>query len=87
MNDDELRRLVIEQLRIARLTFGVPDAEQAGESLELTSLELVRMLVNLEELLDIEIDEVAIMNARLDTIDDVVALLRESLVLPSGAAE
>jgi len=87
MNDDELRRLVTDQLRTARQSFGVTDAQPVGDSLDLTSLELVRMLVNLEELLDIEIDEVAIMNARLDSVGDVVALLRESMAQPTGVVE
>jgi acyl carrier protein len=48
--------------------------------LELTSLELVRLLVSLEERLDIEFDDVEIMNAHFDTVDDIVALVRGSLV-------
>jgi acyl carrier protein len=88
MNDEELRRLVVEQLEVARQGFGPAGGEPAGDSLDLTSLELVRVLVNLEEQLDTEIDEVSFMNARLETVDDIVALLRESLALsPTGAAE
>ena len=50
----------------------------ANGGLELTSLELVRLLVSLEERLGIELDDAAIMNAHFDTVDDIVALVTRS---------
>lgn len=88
MNDHELRRMVVEQLNILRQSSGHDGGQRVDDGLELTSLELVRLLVSLEEQLDVELDEVAIMNARLDTVDDIVALMRESLALAAtGAVE
>jgi acyl carrier protein len=46
--------------------------------LELTSLELVRLLVSLEERLGIELDDATIMNGHFDTVDDIVALVAQS---------
>jgi acyl carrier protein len=50
----------------------------AKGGLALTSLELVRLLVSLEERLGIELDDAAIMNAHFDTVDDIVALVAQS---------
>jgi acyl carrier protein len=83
MNTEELRRVVLDQLQVTRQSFDTT-SEPAGGELDLTSLDLVRLLVSLEEQLDIEIDEVAIMNARLDTVDDVVSLVQRSFVLTSS---
>jgi acyl carrier protein len=55
------------------------------DGLELTSLELVRLLVSLEEHLDIEIDDAEVMNANFQTVDDIVSLVSRSLA-PSGHA-
>ncbi|MFC4049264.1 MULTISPECIES: phosphopantetheine-binding protein [Actinomadura] len=84
MNDQELRQIVVEavdQVRQGGDGDGDHDGDQPGDELDLTSLELVRLLVNLEELLDIDLDDAAIMNGRLDTVDDIVALMRQSLTV------
>lgn len=88
MNHEELSRVVIEQLRATRQKAGQDAGDTIDGNLDLTSLEIVRLLVALEEHLDTEIDETAIMNARLETVDDVVALLRKSLALSAtGTSE
>ena len=84
MNDWELRQMVVEQLHYVRQDAG--QDQPAGDDLDLTSLELVRLLVNLEEQLDVELDYAAIMNGRLDTIDDIVALMRRSLTVAATVA-
>jgi acyl carrier protein len=79
-NDGELRNLIIELL----MAEGHEDGELTDRTsltdggLELTSLELVRLLVNLEEHLGIELDDAAIMNAHFDTVDDIVTLVARS---------
>ena len=50
-----------------------------GDGLHLSSLELVRLLVNLEERFDIELDDVTIMNSRFDSVADLVHLVGRSL--------
>jgi acyl carrier protein len=85
MNDDqELRQLIAKLLASEGRTNGelelAPNTSLTEGGLELTSLELVRLLVSLEEHLDIELDDVEIMNAHFDTVDDIVALVRGSLV-------
>jgi acyl carrier protein len=55
------------------------------DGLALTSLELVRLLVNLEEHLEIELDDVAVMNAHFETVADILALVDVSLA-PIGSA-
>lgn len=62
----------------------IPQTSLADDGLALTSLELVRLLVSLEERLDIELDDVAVMNAHFDTVADIVAVVRESM---SGAEQ
>lgn len=84
MNDDqELRQLIAKLLASEGRGTGelelAPDTSLTEGGLELTSLELVRLLVSLEEHLDIELDDVEIMNAHFDTVDDIVALVRGSL--------
>jgi acyl carrier protein len=90
MNDQELRELIAHLLESAWQASGEPVTGAPGanpdDGLELTSLELVRLLVTLEEHLDIELDDVAVMNARLDTVDDIIALVRESQPLSSTGA-
>jgi hypothetical protein len=91
VDDEELRRVVVARLHDARNGFGGKGADgdgfgpgEDGDALNLTSLEVVRLLVRLEEDLDTEIDEAAVMNVRLDTVDDVVSLLRQSLAGAGG---
>lgn len=81
MNDQELRQIVVDAVAQVRQG-GDNDDDQPADELDLTSLELVRLLVNLEELLDIDLDDAAIMNGRLDTVDDIVALMRRSSTVP-----
>ncbi len=50
----------------------------AEGGLHLSSLELVRLLVGLEERLGIELDDATIMNARFDTVADLVTLVHEA---------
>lgn len=83
MTDEELRLLIAKLLTLdkngagdARITVGTPLADGG---LHLSSLELVRLLVGLEDHLDIQLDDEEVMNTRLDTVDDVVALVRDSL--------
>lgn len=46
---------------------------------ELTSLDLIRVLVTLEEQLSIEIDDSAIMNANFATVGDLVEVVDKSV--------
>jgi DNA-binding SARP family transcriptional activator/acyl carrier protein/DNA polymerase III delta prime subunit len=62
-----------------------PQTSLADDGLALTSLELVRLLVNLEERMDVELDDVAIMNASFDNVGDILALLGVSRT-PTGRA-
>ncbi len=88
-DDHELRQLIVGLLQ--EQGGGNSDVELTPQTplteggLELTSLELVRLLVSLEGHLDIELDDVEIMNANFDTVDDIVALVGRSLA-PSGRA-
>ncbi|MDT0263447.1 acyl carrier protein [Jatrophihabitans lederbergiae] len=50
----------------------------AEGGLNLSSLELVRLLVGLEERLDIELDDATIMNARFDTVEDLITLVHQA---------
>lgn len=77
MNDEQEIRTLIGSLLPG-------DRSQAGEDLDLTSLELVRLLVNLEEHLGIEFDDGEIMNVRIDAIDDIVALVRAAMPASTG---
>lgn len=88
MTDDrELRQLIVGLLEKQVDGDGElePRTSLADGGLELTSLELVRLLVSLEEHLDLELDDADIMNANFDTVDDIVALVSRSLS-PTGSA-
>lgn len=80
MNDQNLRQLIMDVL-VAE-GHGEDDVTSetalADGGLELTSLELVRLLVSLEERLGVEFDDAAIMNAHFGTVDDIVALVSQS---------
>lgn len=81
-DDQELRRLIVsllDQQTAAHSGGELPPASAADGGFDLTSLELVRLLVNLEEHLDVEFDDLEIMNANFDTVDDVVALIGRAL--------
>jgi acyl carrier protein len=86
-DNQDLLQLIVSLLRQQK---GIGDLElTAGtpltDDLELTSLELVRLLVSLEEHLDIQIDDAEIMNANFQTVDDIVSLVSRSSA-PSGHA-
>lgn len=88
MTDDrELRQLIVGLLEKQVDGDGElePRTSLGDGGLDLTSLELVRLLVSLEEHLDLELDDADIMNANFDTVDDIVALVSRSLS-PTGSA-
>ena len=68
-------RVVVEEL----LESQVGPRPASSDVLDITSLELVRLLVGLEDRLGIQLDDVAIMNISLETTDDLVALLERSV--------
>lgn len=82
VNDDQNLRQVIMDLLVAEGHNGgggvTSQTSLAEGGLELTSLELVRLLVSLEERLGIELDDATIMNANFGTVDDIVALVARS---------
>jgi len=84
MSDETMRQLVIEHVAAVRGQGANVDELRGDEALDLTSLELVRVLVNIEEQLNVELDDAAVVNRRLDTIEDIVALLRQALGAPEG---
>jgi acyl carrier protein len=88
-DDHELRQLIVDLLDKQVGGDGeaatTPRASLTEGGLDLTSLELVRLLVSLEEHLDMELDDVEVMNANFETVDDIVALVGRSLA-PSGRA-
>ena len=65
MNTEELRQVVIEQLHAARESFGLTE-QAAGDGLDLTSLDLVRLLVSLEEVLDTGVPRLRLFQHRSD---------------------
>lgn len=79
-NEQNVRQLVLDML-VAEghgndsATLQVALAEGG---LHLSSLELVRLLVSLEERLGISLDDASIMNARFDSVDDIVNLVTQS---------
>lgn len=78
--NQDLRQLIIDVLAAEGRADGDVTARTALASggLELTSLELVRLLVGLEERLGIELNDAAIMNGHFDTVDDIIALVTQS---------
>ncbi len=80
MNDQDLRQLIMDVLVAeGHGDDGVTSETALAEGgLELTSLELVRLLVSLEERLGAEFDDATIMNAHFGTVDDIVALVAQS---------
>lgn len=80
MNDQDTRDVIIDLLAAEghggdRVT---SQTALADGGLELSSLELVRLLVSLEERLGIELDDAVILTARFDTVDDIVSLVAQS---------
>lgn len=82
MSDDQNVRQLIMDMLVAE-GFGKDSATLqealSGGGLRLSSLELVRLLVSLEERLGISLDDAAIMNARFETVDDIVSLVTQSV--------
>lgn len=72
------RLLLADNAAVAELEVNGTTSLATG-GLELTSLELIRLLVGLEEALDIELDDEMIMNSHFDTVDDVVELTGRGL--------
>jgi acyl carrier protein len=76
-SEQEIREQVAELIREIG---GKGDADVSGESslgnggFELTSLELMRLLVEVEERLGVEVGDDAIMNTNFEVVDDVVSL-------------
>jgi acyl carrier protein len=76
--EQEVRQVVVELIHEID---GKSDADVAPDSslgtggLELTSLEVVRVLVGLEEQLGVELEDGAIMNSSLEVVDDLVSLV------------
>lgn len=63
------------------MSMGTPLADGG---LELTSLELIQLLVQLEERLDIKIPDNAVMNAFLDDVGDLFRLVDACSDAPAG---
>jgi acyl carrier protein len=76
--EEDVRRAVVDLVHEIE---GKGDAEVTPQSslgtggLELTSLEVVRLLVGLEERVGAELDDAAIMNSNLEVVDDIVSLV------------
>jgi acyl carrier protein len=77
-SEQEIREVVVD---LVHEIDGKADADVAPDSslgtggLELTSLEVVRILVGLEEKLGVELEDGAIMNSSLEVVDDLVSLV------------
>jgi len=88
--EQEIRQVVVDLVHEIE---GKADADVAPDSslgtggLELTSLEVVRILVGLEEQLGVELEDGAIMNSSLEVVDDLVSLVVDcaSELEPAGA--
>ncbi|MEU3625188.1 hypothetical protein BS329_21085 [Amycolatopsis coloradensis] len=83
MRDSEIhalikRLLLADNAAVAEMKVDGGTSLATG-GLELTSLELIRLLVGLEESLDIELDDEMIMNSHFGTVDDVVELVGRGL--------
>ncbi|CAM3729609.1 BTAD domain-containing putative transcriptional regulator [Kibdelosporangium persicum] len=80
-----IENLLASQGRADEHLVVTPQTSLADDGLALTSLELVRLLVSLEERMDVELDDVAIMNASFDNVGDILALVGASRT-PTGRA-
>jgi acyl carrier protein len=80
IREKDLRQVILDVLAAEGHTGEEVTAQTAlaDDGLALTSLELVRLLVSLEERLGVELDDAAIMNANFETIDDIIALVAQS---------
>jgi len=86
MHDKDLRQVVMDVLAAeGHGSGGITAQTGLGDGgLALTSLELVRLLVSLEERLGVEFDDATIMNAHFGTVDDLVALVAQSATAPAS---
>jgi acyl carrier protein len=75
---ESVRGLILDLLVAEGHTGVTMQTALTDGGLNLSSLELVRLLVGLEERLGIELDDATIMNARFDTVDDLIALVIQS---------
>lgn len=73
MNQQSVRAIIVELIR----TEGHSAEAATSESLTLSSLELVRLLVALEERLDLEFDDATVMNAKFSSVNDIVHLVEQ----------
>ncbi|MDQ1741154.1 MAG: hypothetical protein QOE53_2806 [Pseudonocardiales bacterium] len=80
MDDQNVRELIMDMLVAEGYgADGVTvQTALADGGLRLSSLELVRLLVSLEDRLGISLDDATIMNARFDTVDDIVSLVTQA---------
>lgn len=76
---DELRTVILDLLEDRDDEPGTGGGALDDGTLDMSSLELVRLLVAIEDRLGIELDDVAIMNTNLETTDDIVGLVSRSL--------
>lgn len=80
MDDQNVKELIMNML-VAE-GYGADSATVqtalSNGGLRLSSLELVRLLVSLEDRLGISLDDATIMNARFDTVDDIVSLVTQA---------
>jgi acyl carrier protein len=80
LNDQTIRQHIADILAAEGHGNGSVTAETAlsDGGLELSSLELVRLLVSLEERLGISFDDETILNARFNTVDDIISVVVQS---------
>jgi acyl carrier protein len=80
LNDQTVLQHIADILAAEGHGNGHLEAETAlsDGGLKLSSLELVRLLVSLEERLGIAFDDETILNARFNTVDDIVSLVAQS---------
>jgi acyl carrier protein len=80
MDDQKVRDLIMDMLVAEGYGADGVTVQTAltDGGLRLSSLELVRLLVSLEDRLGISLDDATIMNARFDTVDDIVSLVTQA---------
>jgi len=78
VDETELRQLISRLMHELRAEGHLED-EGEIDLLALSSLELLRLLVEIEESLDIELDDELIMNAQFATIDDIIQLVHAGM--------
>jgi len=71
MNRAEVRELIDEMIAEE----GELPAGKSGAVLNLSSLELVRLLIGLEDRLEVEFDDATVLNSKFGAVDDIVDLV------------